>query len=154
MPLKHLLLITGLVAATSTAVLAQQATGTQGHSGTTGAMRSQQAPSTGVTSPSPGAPSNSGFGSSAAGGSGGTSTGPTSPGSSGAVSGMGNTRPQGSVSGSAGRAFRYVRFCWVVPSKLHRSDQLELIQSPVSSDPAARGSLYFTHFPPDRPCSP
>jgi hypothetical protein len=55
MLLKHLLPITGLVAATSTAALAQQATGTQGHSGTAGAMRSQQAPSTGVTSPSPGA---------------------------------------------------------------------------------------------------
>jgi hypothetical protein len=93
MSLKHILLIAGLVAATSTAGLAQQATGTQGHSGTAGAMRSQQAPSTGVTSPSPGTPSNSGFGSSAAGGSAGTATGPTSPSGGGAISGMGNTRP-------------------------------------------------------------
>ena len=93
MRFKHLFLIAGLVAATSTAALAQQATGTQGHSGTAGAMRNQQAPSTGVTTPSPGAPSNSGFGSSAGGGSAGTPTGPTSPGGGGAISGMGNTRP-------------------------------------------------------------
>jgi hypothetical protein len=93
MPLKHILLIAGIVAATSTAALAQQATGNQGHSGTAGALRTQQAPSTGVTRPSPGTPSNSGFGSGAAGGSGGTATGPTSPSGGGAISGMGNTRP-------------------------------------------------------------
>jgi hypothetical protein len=93
MNLKHALLIAGFVAATSTGALAQQANTTQGHSGTAGAMRSQQAPSTGVTTPSPGAPSNSGFGSSAAGGSGGTATGPTSPSGGGAISGMGNTHP-------------------------------------------------------------
>jgi hypothetical protein len=79
MPLKHIFLIAGLVAATGTAALAQQATSNQGHSGTAGALRTQQAPSTGVTRPSLGTPSNSGFGSSAAGGSGGTATGPTSP---------------------------------------------------------------------------
>jgi hypothetical protein len=93
MRFKHVFLIAGLVAATGTGAFAQQTTGTRTQSGTAGAMRSQQAPNTGVTTPSPGAPSNSGFGSSAAGGSGGTSTGPTSPSGGGAISGMGNTRP-------------------------------------------------------------
>ena len=93
MRLKHILTVAGLVAATGTAAFAQQGTSTRANSATPGAMRSQQAPNTGITSPSPGSPSNSGFGSSAAGGSAGTPTGPTSPGSSGAVSGMGNTRP-------------------------------------------------------------
>jgi hypothetical protein len=93
MRFKHIVLIAGLVAATSTGAFAQQATGTKAPSGNAGVMRSQQAPNTGVTTPSPGAPSNTGFGSSAAGGSGGTSTGPTSPSGGGAISGMGNTRP-------------------------------------------------------------
>jgi hypothetical protein len=92
MRFKHLFLIAGLVAAMGTSALAQQGTSTR-PSGTTGGIRSQQAPSTGVTTPSPGAPSNSGFGSSAGGGSAGTATGPTSPGGGGAISGMGNTRP-------------------------------------------------------------
>jgi hypothetical protein len=93
MRLKQILLIAGLVAATGTGAFAQHATGTKAPSGNAGVMRRQQAPSTGVTTPSPGAPSNSGFGSSAAGGSGGTATGPTSPSGGGAISGMGNTHP-------------------------------------------------------------
>jgi hypothetical protein len=94
MHFKHAFFIAGLVAAASTnGALAQQGTGTRAHSGTAGAMRTQQAPSTGVTTPSPGAPLNSGFGSSAAGGSAGTATDPTSPSAGGAISGMGSTRP-------------------------------------------------------------
>ncbi len=89
----HIFLVAGLVAATSTGAFAQQRTHPRTQSGTAGVMRSQQAPTTGVTTPSPGTPSNSGFGSSAAGGSSGTPTGPTSPGGGGAISGMGNTRP-------------------------------------------------------------
>jgi hypothetical protein len=93
MRFKQILIIAGIVAATSTGALAQ-GTSTGANSGASGGMRSQQAPSTGVTTPSPGAPSNSGMGSSAGAGSGGTSTGPTSPGGGGgAISGMGNTKP-------------------------------------------------------------
>jgi hypothetical protein len=93
MHLKHILLTTTLIVATGTGAFAQHASGTKASSGSAGVMRSGQAPGTGVTAPSPGAPSNSGFGSSAAGGSGGTATGPTSPSGGGAISGMGNTHP-------------------------------------------------------------
>lgn len=91
MRFKHVLLIAGLVTALGTSAMAQQ--GSRSTSGTTGAMSTQPAPRNSLPTPTPGSPSNSGFGSSAAGGSAGTQTGPTSPGGGGAVSGMGNTRP-------------------------------------------------------------